>query len=336
MNITEIISKAKSLDQSGNCNEVVLLLEEYINNNRDNKMLIALYEKNVGLKAFVDNNWDAKKLYEDESINRYTDIPEDKVLEMAEIIFRQEIADYYVSNIASNGNKKSTYAYLLYGILSLGKRMEDYIYLEAVLNNFREIMYFYDLSENFYVSLVVIVDWRSKVSENILHYLVKKAKQALNIATYKDLYNSYIKNMSNNIFPFEEKPRISEGKVVLENIKTQEAKDFWKGYFAYVKDVREKEYETYKSIISNKKHEFHEEVYIGKAIKRMWNQAFLDRKATPEELVKMSSNTDCCNIEQTDETYKARIDEADRLYKNVKINFINQIKILLKNLLEKK
>lgn len=98
MSVNDIIAKAKELDSNRDCDGVVALLETYVKENCDNKMMVALYQKNYALKTLLDWNVNLSGLYENNAAGRYQGISEDAVLPMSGIIFTKEIADVYSSN----------------------------------------------------------------------------------------------------------------------------------------------------------------------------------------------------------------------------------------------
>lgn len=335
MSITEIIAKAKELDRNHDCDGVLALLEPYIKENSDNKMAVALYQKNYALKTLFDWNVNLPDLYENNAADRYLGIAEDSVLPMSGIIFTKEIADVYSSEKTEDEKANHIYGYLSIGINSLGNRAEDYSFLEKVLDKYSEVIYYYGYGKLFYKYLSVIVDWRSKVSENILHYLVKKAQAATVTVSDKAIYDEYIKS-AGNAFSFEDKPALSGGRLVIINIKTGEAKDFWKGYFALAKKIRREEYDDYKQATADESSEKYEAYKIGEYIHDAYIKALTSKVVSTEEIAKMQIATGCHMVSTSESEYKARIDDAQRSFDTVKVNPIEQGKAFIGKLFGKK
>ena len=263
---------------------------------------------------------------------RYSDIPEESVLPLTEVLFRNEMASAYLCE-TEDDQRKHSYAYLKISILSLGSRLEDYAVLETVLDSFCKIIAKYDLQKYFYEHLAIIVDWKSKVAENILRYLMKKANTAASCASEEQLYNDFVKGWTGEVIPFKEMPYLSGGKLVIVNIKTEAAKDFWKGYFAYVKKVREEEYAAFQK-------KMEEGVLCGidrieQALTDSWIAKCNLGELTTMDVAQMKVTTNYMINSVSASTFQGRITAAQNSYDTVKINPIAQVKLLIMKLLGK-
>lgn len=336
MNTNETVLKARALNDQHDCDSVVELLEKYVQGNKDDKEALGLYQKNYVLKTLLDFGVNLEQLYDNDTKNRYQGIPENIVLQMSELIFLKEIADVYISERTDEEKSKSIYAFLKIGITSLGDRLEDYNILKEQLDKFSKIMVDYGYATEFYKYLSIIIDWRSKTSENILRYIVEKVKLLTTVTSEQAIYDNYIKGITSEVFPFSEMPPLSGDRVVIVNIKSQEAKDFWQGYFAYAKRVREEEYETYKKIVADESHELHGVYLADKYVDDRRMQLLQNGSISSMDVANFLVATNYMEISVTESSYKGRIANAEKSYNTVKVNPIEQIKTLINKLLGKK
>ena len=321
MNTNETVLKARALNDQHDCDSVVELLEKYVKENKDDKEALGLYQKNYVLKTLLDFGVNLEQLYDNDTKNRYQGIPENIVLQMSELIFLKEIADVYISERTDEEKSKSIYAFLKIGITSLGDRLEDYNILKDQLDKFSKIMVDYGYATEFY---------------NILRYIVEKVKLLTTVTSEQAIYDSYIKGITSEVFPFSEMPPLSGDRVVIVNIKSQEAKDFWQGYFAYAKKVREEEYETYKKIVADESHELHGVYLADKYIDDRRMQLLQNGSISSMDVANFLVATNYMEISVTESSYKGRIANAEKSYNTVKVNPIEQIKTLINKLLGKK
>ena len=334
MKKTELILQAKELDIKLDCNGVIELLGGYVKEFPNDIEALALYQKNFATKTAIELNTEIENLYAEVvagSIS-FNGISEENVIPFLETILKGFVAKIYLSD----EEKKEILANVFMGriILALGERLNDYETLKNQLDKFFEIVYMYGFSEKFYNELAFVVEWRSKVSENILRYLKEKAETLITIKGYEDIYNDFVKDSKvKNTFPYSEKPvfngLLNDVFKCATNIKTQEQKDFWTECYAYQKTVREEEYKEYKTIIADKKHRLHGVYSINKDIHDSWMNALMKKTATSEEVANMQVNANCTYIKEFSESkYKTNIQDAERLYNGVTATPLKIVKIL--------
>ena len=211
-----------------------------------------------------------------------------------------------------------------------------YDILKNQLEKFFEIMLALGYGKYFYDDLAFIVDWKSKVSENILKFLVEKANSALSVVSDKEIYATYTKDTNNPLCLFENKPYLSGGKLVIVNIKSDEEKEFWKGYFALMKKVRQEEYEAYQKIASDENNPFYGVLSVGENIHNSYINAIMKKIATSEEIARMQVETNFDKVNFSESDFIGRIKSAEQSFNTVKVNPIEQIKSFINKLLGKK
>ena len=76
--------------------------------------------------------------------------------------------------------------------------------------------------------------------------------------------------------------------------------------------------------------------YIQLMKKSFYLKALIDKTATTEEVARMQVATGCCMIETNEYDYEIRVEEAEKSYNTIRINPIDQIKMLINKLFSKK
>jgi len=336
MSKNEVVLKAKQLDEVPDCDGVVELLSEYVTENTDDLEALALFQKNFAIKTIVDLNLNIDELYAIDEKNVFNSIPEELVLKLSETMFIESISRVFLLEKTEQEKEKLVFGYLYRAISSLGDRLEDYNILKNQLKKFFETMSALGYGKYFYSDLASIVDWKSKVSENILKFLVEKSKSVLSVVNDKEIYDTYTKDMKNPLCSFEDKPYLSGGRLVIVNIKSEEEKEFWKGYFSLMKNVREKEYENYYKIVSDENNPLYGVISIGENIHKSYMNALMKNIATSEEVAKMQVATNCDTVTFSESDFKGRIETAEQSINTIKVNPIEQIKSMIFKLFGKK
>ena len=336
MSKNEIVLKAKQLDEVPDCNGVVDLLGEYIKENADDLEALALFQKNLAVKIILDLNLNIDDLYSIDEKNVFNNIPEELVLKLSETMFIESISNVFLLEKSEQEKEKLVFGYLYRAISSLGDRLEDYNILRNQLEKFFETMSALGYGKYFYSDLSYIVDWKSKVSENILKFLVEKSKSVLSVVSDKKIYDTYTKNMKNPLCSFEDKPYLSGGRLVIVNIKSEEEKEFWKGYFSLMKNIREEEYESYRKISSDENNPFYGVLSIGENIHKSYMNAMMKKIASSEDVAKMQVATNCDSVSFSESDFKSRIETAEQSINTIKVNPIEQIKSMIFKLLGRK
>jgi len=336
MSKNEVILKAKQLDEVPDCDGVVELLSEYIKENTDDLEALALFQKNLAVKTILDLNLNLDELYATDEKSVFNSIPEESVLKLSEIMFIESVSRVYLLERSEKEKEKLIFGYLYRAISSLGDRLEDYNVLKSQLEKFFETLLALGYGKYFYSDLAFIVDWKSKVSENILKFLVEKSKSVLSVVSDKEIYDTYTKDMKNPLCSFDDKPYLSGGKLVIVNIKSEEEKEFWKGYFSLMKNIREEEYESYRKIALDENHPFYGVLSLEENIHKSYLNAMMKKIASSEEVAKMQVATKCDTITFSESSFKGRIETAEQSINTIKVNPIEQIKSMIFKLLGRK
>ena len=336
MSTNEIISKARKLYDEENYERVVEVLKEYVKGNCVDRVALALYYKSSITQTFLDEFVDTQNLY-GSAEERYKNLSDEETFRLSCLRFTNLVAHIFLSEDTEEKKRTILFSLLEDEILALGDRLNDYELLKKQLDQFFSVLLRLGYGNDFYKNLSAIVDWNSKASENILHYLVAKSKEVPPLATDKEIYDAYTKDMKSDICAYEEKPTLNGDKLVNTNIKSEEEKEFWKGYFEYVKQVRQEEYEVYKQTTSSENSELFSAYSIGDYVHRAYINAIMKRTVSSDEVAKMQVATGCHMIvDRTETEYKVRILNAEKAYNAVKVNPIAQIKGLINKFFEKK
>ena len=336
MTKNDVVLKAKQLDEIFNCDGVVELLSEYVKENANDLEAFALYQKNFAIKIICDMGISIDEIVSVDETVIFKKVPENKVLDLAKLLFTEEIATVYLIDKSADEKELLIRGYIRKGISSLGERLNDYNVFKNLLDEFYNITSCYGFEKRFYTQLAYIVEWKSKVDENILCIIVEAAKTKVKVATDKEIYDEYVKDLNTNVFPYDEKPDFYGGKVVIVNIKTQEQADFWKGYFAFVKKVRQEEYEEYKKNISDKNQKGYELYSIGELLHQIAINLAVKQVITSADIAKMGVATQYDTIGVSESDYTSVIEAAEKSYNTVKVNPIEQIKSMIFKLFGKK
>lgn len=336
MNKNEVVLKAKQLDEAFNCAGVVELLSEYVKENANDSEAFALYQKNLATKIICDMDISIDEIMSVDETVIFENVPENKVLDLAKLLFTEEVASVYLIDKSAEEKELIVRGYIRRGISSLGKRLDDYDVFKNLLDEFYNVTSCYGFEKKFYTNLAYIVEWKSKVDENILRFIVEAVKTKVKVATDEEIYDEYVKGVSSNVFPYDEKPDFYGGRVVIVNIKTQEQADFWKGYFAFVKKVRQEEYEEYKKNISDKNQNGYELYSIGKLLHQIAINLAVKHIITTADIAKMGVATQYDTIGVSESDYTSAIEVAEKSYNTVKVNPIERIKAMIHKLFGKK
>ncbi len=318
----ELLLKTRELDSESNFNEVVSLIKDHEEYLATDAEVFALYQKNLTLQYFDELGFgaeefalkSAKEPYPADFMEKFNALPEDCVFTTVEAILREAVASIYLTELSSGDSiaRARSLMNMLGNILSLlGNKTEDYDTLKEQLDNYCKIyeLYGYEL----YSHLRIRVWWRSKTDENILRYLAEKFKAVVVAKTENEIYNAYIEEKKPaQVFPFNEKPDIFGEQLIFNSIKTNEAKSFWKEYFAFAKTIREEEYALYKEK-SNHHHPLHSFFKMDKDLQESFdyilsqNDDRLTKTAT-----QMRIDTGWDKLKVCD--YKAELDKINQSY----------------------
>lgn len=336
MGSNEIITKAHQLDTECDCEAVIELLEDYVNENKEDLVGFALYQKNLAMKNICDSDVSIEELMSTDANVIFKNVSEIMVFELANLLFKNAVASTYLSDRSTQEKEILIRGFIQRGVLSLGERLNDYNVLKDLLEEFYNTVACYGFENKFYTHLAYIVEWKSKVDENILQFIAETAKTKIGFATNQEIYDEYIKDKTANVFPYDQKPDFYGGKVVIVGIKTQEQADFWKGYFAFVKKIRQEEYETYKKNIANKEGELYSLYNIGKQLHDIGLNMVSNKLITIEDLTKMSIASGYDSINVSESELVSKIENAEKACSTVKVNPIEQIKSTVLKLFGKK
>ena len=332
MDKNELILKAHELDAKPDCDGVVDLLKDYVNEFSDDLDFRALYQKNIATKESIDLNLDSEKLYAFD-VSVFDGMPDDKALKFIEKFFAGLVADAYLSNRPEKDKEHIAIKLLEQLVAVLSERFNELENFKTQIDKFYECVCFYGYNEMFYEDLAYLIDWRSKASANILIYLKETAEATIVIKGYEDIYNDYIKDKTGNVFPYSEKPVFNMFMDNIykfaTNVKTQEQKDFWTDCYAFQKKVREEEYIEYKKIVEDKKHKLHGIYLISKYIHDSKMHALMKKSVTSSQVAEIMVYNNCTMIKEASESkYKTNIQDAENLYNAVKNTSLKLVSIL--------
>lgn len=198
-----------------------------------------------------------------------------------------------------------------------GEAAGDYAAFKTTMDGTYNAMAEYGIEQLLYGYLCDIMDWRSRFTDNALKYIAEKVKPQLSHATTdKALYNAYVKDKTENVFPFEERPTLSGDRAVIVNVKTQECKDFWRGYFAYAKKALQEEKAAYDQIVSDTRHPLHGAYTAAKKIEKSSTQMMFENRLTARDCVEQKHRAGCLDldVEGIGNSYASRIKNFDLLY----------------------
>lgn len=336
MSKNEIVLKASQLDETHNCDAVVELLGEYVKENADDLEALALFQKNSAAKLMLDRNLNLDELYSSDAKEIFNSVPEESVLDLSEMLFAESIARVYLSESSEEEKEKLAFGYLYRAVSALGDRLNDADTLNDQLEKFYTVMETFGFGKYFYDQLAFVIDWKSKVAVNILKYLVKQSQSILPVASDEEIYDTYTKDMVKPLCAFDDKPYLSGGRLVIVDIRSEAEKEFWKGYFTLMKDIREKEYEEYRKIASDPQNPLYGRLSIGESVHKAYMNVIMKQLATSEEIARtqVAAGGDPLDLSESD--FKDRIVAAEQSINTIKVNPIEQIKSFIYGLLGKK
>lgn len=337
MSTNEIVAKAKELDKLGQTTAVIELLESYTKENPRDITAFALYQKNKAFNIISDV---APEIFDsmDDLLNMYRKVSEDKVLHISEVLFTYHTAHAYLSEHTTEKKNDLLSGYLTAQIRSLNAQFCDYEVTKNQLERFYDTLCCYGYEKSFYLNIVEYgVDWKNPDSaENVLKFVVEKVVPMLaRPVSEEEIYNKYVEGKAGDIIPFKEKPALSGDRLVIINIKTQQAKDFWQGYFDLLKKVRQDEYNTIKEIMSNESHERHLIHTVGNRNTSIASNLVHSQAITIEDFMRIREASRFETLEIAESSYKRRLDDAIKCASTVKINPIEQIKSTVSGLINK-
>lgn len=301
----------------------------------ENVRAATIRQKNHALKKIAEFNVDVEALYAPDATTVFDNVPEEHVLTLAELLFTEGMSSVYLQECSEEEKEKLVFGYLHRAITSLGNRLEDYALLKDMFEKFFAVLAPLGYGKYFYGDLPFIIDWKSKVSENILKYLAEKSKSVSSVASDREIYDLYTKDMENPLCSYENKPYLSGERLVIVNIKSEAEAEFWKGYFALMKKIREEEYEAFQKIASDPFHPLHGAHLIGGSIHKSYMNALMKHLASSEEVARMQVAADCSDVDITESDFKDRIQSAVQSYNTVMVNPIDRAKAFVMNLLGK-
>lgn len=245
----------------------------------------------------------------------------------------QEFFDQLAASTATQDQKNGL---ILDYLKKIGSAHKDYPDFKAQMDEVHSYMATYGIEHQLYEHLASLVDWRSDFSKNILLYIVEKVTPLIQYPpSDQTLYNAYIEDKKENIFPFSEKPELNGDRADTMNIKTQEAKDFWKGYFSYAVSVLKEINDTQQGILSDPNHQLHQAYTIGKKIDMSWLEPPMLNRISSEDVAKMTVATNFWKIKPSAFECKSRLENMQKLYATTDIIITARIGTMAKSLINK-
>ena len=139
MTKNDVVLKAKQLDEIFNCDGVVELLSEYVKENANDLEAFALYQKNFAIKIICDMGISIDEIVSVDETVIFKKVPENKVLDLAKLLFTEEIATVYLIDKSADEKELLIRGYIRKGISSLGERLNDYNVFKNLLDEFYNI-----------------------------------------------------------------------------------------------------------------------------------------------------------------------------------------------------
>lgn len=325
MDRNEIIAKARALDKEHKSDEIVALLEDYVRENLSDTEAFALYEMHKTYQIIYSIVGFEVSLFES-STDRYKEVMDKDIIQLSELLHTYDIAGLYLSDRPKEEIDLILRGFTRTEIDSLGKHLEDYEAFRAHMDKFYDIHTRYGYQNKFYDNLALIADWRSTISLNIFKYIVEKVSPIVATKTDEEIYNMYVKETGKAVCPFSDKPTLSGGKLVITNIKTTEACEFWKGYFTLLKKIRQEDYDAYTKATSDENSDLYAAYTIGKKIDTYGFNLMYNKVITSRESAEMKVYSNVHTIIVSDSSLKGRVEAAEQSLNTVRVNPIELIK----------
>ncbi|MBR2029724.1 MAG: hypothetical protein IJ999_02330 [Clostridia bacterium] len=323
MIVDERIKKAKQLKTENRVEEIIELLEDWVNENSDNSELIALYYTSKAIDFFNKNKINADQLY-GESKKTYQSFPVDFALQLSYFRFLYNVSAEYLDNSEDKWNR--VYLYLQSEIDSLEKMIYPYDIFKKQIESFCAIMSKFDVREATYYILSQFIDWKSVISDNMVQFFVDKAKPVVekHQSSDEDVYNAYTAKMQADDIPaFIDRPKLSGG---YPPIVSKKIKDFWVGYYNLVASTAVKELAVYNQIQNDKNHQFYSAT---NAWTYMYNRLSECKNEMPEDEYWQRFKI-VQSIYIQERNFIDKIKDAQKLAGSIKVSLVAQIKGLFK------
>ena len=247
--------------------------------------------------------------------------------------------EFFATLFASHASEDGYLTKVLDYILTEGTAQDDYDDFKAKMDEIYEALAVHDLEHKIYDFLVMVMDYKSKFSENAVKYIVEKVKPQLNIpSTDKAMYEAYCKE-AKVTFPYKEKPYLypSGSRAVINTVKTPESKDFWKGYFDYAKKTLQKEKALFEQAVADPTHKLNGIYTIGNKIDKTGMNMMANGAITSKELAHLHVRTNLLSsgIKVNDKEFDKRITDFETLYNTTDIIITAKIALFIKSLFNK-
>lgn len=243
--------------------------------------------------------------------------------------FREVLAKYLADEVDANQ--------FLAAIQALSDANPDYPAFKAAMDDAYDAMVEGGIGGVAFNTILTLVDWKSDASVNALKYIGEKAAPMIKtIPGDQALYNQYIEDKE-KIFPYSEKPYPgSDGRAVIVSVKSEEAKEFWKGYFAYAKKVLKEAQDEYNQVINDKTHPLYGAYTIGKAIREKEISALMNQCDTHKmaEVIVKSDFTLIRSRLEVDCSDK-KLEQLDKLYETTDVIITAKVGNMVKSLFGK-
>jgi len=232
----------------------------------------------------------------------------------------------YLKNGPENDQEAEVCGALKTELLSLGSHLNDYNVAKTLLDKYYNMLRCCGYGKYFFKHLIAILDWQSVLTVNILKYIVEKYSKIPSAKSKEEIYNMYIEQAADTIFPYSEMPSLSGDSLVVINIKTEEQLNFWRGYFTLEKKIREEEYAAIKELLSDENSAFNCASSIDSYILNSWIHKVNRGDITSEAVAKIQIETNCSTISNISESsYKSRMEGAEKRLNTIRLNPINEL-----------
>ena len=325
MSANEIVNKARLLDEDGNYEGVVALLQEYVKENPNDRDAMALYQSNQSNKLLGEGNADLEQLIKTDE-TRFSNVTDEEALRFSDWCFAGRVARVYLKNDTKEKQEAAVFAWLELELCTLGNRLDEYEVAKEQLNKYRTSLYNCGYAGYFFAHLLLIIDWQTETTVNILKYISEELRSIAIIKSEQKIYDQYVEGMTENVFPFDEMPPLNGDSVVIKNVKTQEQLDFWKGYFAQVKKVREEEYAAIKELTTNENCVFYGAFVTDARIMKSWHRQVSSGAITTADVARIQVDSRCYRGELSEGNYKNRLERAEKSYNTIRMNPGEEIK----------
>ena len=238
----------------------------------------------------------------------------------------------FFATVYASENKEDVNKLITGYIQKEGENLTDFAAFKAKMDEIYDAMNEYKVGDGMFLYLVNAIDYKTEFAVNGVRYISERVAPKLkSLPTDQELFDAYTKENPDVFFPFSQRPTLSGGKAVIVNVKSQESKDFWRGYFDYAKKALANEKAEFEAIVEDESHELHVAYTIGNMISDLCNKLFVSYQAiTSEQLARIMVYGKLSEMCVKTKDYDKRIADLQVLYDTTDIIITAKIVAMIK------